>query len=159
MNQTSLATHDRADTEQRPRPHSQSKTPAVLRYPVPDRNGFIFWLDEPQMWRSKSRWLRLGGWCLHTSTKPVIAIRVLVGGREFGTSLGIARPDVIRYFAQPQQNSRCGFSVDVRLPRQRQMLVIEAKIIESEWTRVFATSVRGPLLAEIRERRRQSWRG
>ena len=110
MNQTSLATHDRADTEQRPRPHSQSKTPAVLRYPVPDRNGFIFWLDEPQMWRSKSRWLRLGGWCLHTSTKPVIAIRVLVGGREF-----VSRPGHRRRFLTRDWQSRAPASAQARL--------------------------------------------
>jgi hypothetical protein len=68
----------------------------VLSRPMPDRNGFIFWLDEPEMWRSKSRWLRLRGWCLHTSNMPVIAIRVVVGGREFITPLGLPRPDVIR---------------------------------------------------------------
>jgi GT2 family glycosyltransferase len=107
------------------------------------------------MWRSKSRWLRLRGWCLHTSNKPVIAIRVVVGGREFITPLGIPRPDVIRYFAQPQQNLRCGFFLDVRLPRGRRMLVIEAQMIESQWTRVFAVTARGPLLARLGERQRR----
>jgi len=127
----------------------------VVHHPAPDSNGFIFWLDEPQVWRTKSRGLRLSGWCLHISGKPVTSIRARIGGQQFVTAAEILRPDVANYFGRSQENLPCGFSFDVRMPRGRGLLTIEGKTSGSPWTKVLVTTVRGPFLATGERRRRK----
>ena len=116
----------------------------AVRHPAPDANGFIFWLDEPQSWRTTSRWLRMAGWCLHVSGAPVSPMRARIGDREIFIPLEISRPDVIDYFERSSENNRCGFSVEVRMPLGRQLLTVEAQIPDSRWTMVLATTVQGP---------------
>src|SRR5438477_10441754 len=100
----------------------------AVRHPAPDSNGFIFWLDEPQSWRTTSRWLRLAGWCLHVSGAPVTFIRARIGNKKFITPVEISRPDVIDHFGSSTRNERCGFWLDVRTPRRRRSLTVEAQI-------------------------------
>ena len=130
----------------------------AVRHPEPDSNGFIFWLDEPQAWRTTSRWLRLAGWCLHVSGAAVTSIRARIGKREFAIPLEISRPDVIDYFGRSLGNERCGFSRDVRMPRGRRSLTVDAQIHESPWRTVLTATVQGPLFARGGERRRRQER-
>jgi GT2 family glycosyltransferase len=152
MNQVSLVSPDRIGAGVKPgTPGKQA-----VRHPAPDSNGFIFWLDEPQSWRTTSRWLRLAGWCLHVSGAPVTSIRGRIGSREFIIPLEIPRPDVIDYFGRSPENERCGFSVGVRMPRGRRSLTVEAQIHESRWRTVLEETVQGPLLARRGEWRRRT---
>jgi len=137
---------------------SQASRVGAVHHPAPDSNGFIFWLDEPQLWHSKSRWLRLSGWCLHISEKPVTAIRARIGRRKFVTALEISRPDVANHFGRSQENQHFGFSLDVRMPRGHGLLTLEAQTRGSSWTKVLVTTVRGPFLARFGERRRRKER-
>ncbi|PYK78425.1 MAG: hypothetical protein DME38_10730 [Verrucomicrobia bacterium] len=151
MSQVSLVPPDRIGVGVAPgTPDEQA-----VRHPVPDSNGFIFWLDEPQTWRATSRWLRLAGWCLHVSGAPIASVRARLRKREFIIPLEISRPDVIDYFGRSPENNRCGFSLDVRMPHGRRLLTVEAQIPESPWRVVLATTVQGPLLARPGERRRR----
>src|SRR5947209_3352704 len=68
MNQVSLVPPDRMGAGVEPGTSGEQ----AVRHPAPDSNGFIFWLDEPQSWRTASRWLRLAGWCLHVSGAPAV---------------------------------------------------------------------------------------
>jgi hypothetical protein len=115
-------------------------------------------LDEPQSWRTTSRWLRLAGWCLHVSGAPITFLRARIGHREFIIPLEISRPDVIDYFGRSPENNRCGFSIDVRMPRGRKLLTVEAQIPKSPWKIILATTVQGPLLTRRGERRRRQER-
>ena len=154
MNQVSLVPPDRMGAGIDPgTPNEQAVRPPAL-----DSNGFIFWLDEPQSWRTTSRWLRLAGWCLHVSGAPVASMRAKIGDRKFVVPLEISRPDVIDYFGRSPENSRCGFSIEVRVPRGRQILTVEAQIPESPWRTVLATTVLGSLLARPGEGRRRQER-
>jgi GT2 family glycosyltransferase len=154
MNQVSLVPPDRMGAG------VEAGTPAeqAVRHPAPDSNGFIFWLDEPQSWRTTSRWLRLAGWCLHVSGAPVTFMRARIGDWEFIIPLEISRPDVIDYFGRSPENNRCGFSIDVRMPRWRKLLTVEAQIPKSPWKIILATTVQGPLLTQRGERRRRQER-
>src|SRR5213595_180774 len=76
----------------------------IIRHPAPDSNGFIFCLDEPQFWRTTSRWLRLSGWCLHVSGATVTSIRASIGKWELIIPLEISRADVITYFGRSPEN-------------------------------------------------------
>ncbi len=154
MNQVSLVPPDRIGAGVEPGTSSDE----AARHPVPDSNGFMFWLDEPQSWRITSRWLRLAGWCLHVSGAPVTFMRAKIGDREFVIPLEISRPDVIDYFGRSLQNEHCGFSVELRMPRGRRLLTVEAQIPESPWKVVLAATVQGPLLARPGERRRRQKR-
>jgi len=149
MSQVSLVPPDRIGVGAEPATPGEQ----AVRHPGPDSNGFIFWLDEPQSWRTTSRWLRLAGWCLHVSGAPVTSIRARIGNREFITPLEISRPDVIDHFGSSPGNERCGFSLDVRMPHGRRSLTIEAQIRESSWRTVLVARVRGPFLAQPGERR------
>lgn len=151
MNQTSLRARQSADVSAK----SRANRDEIIHPPAPDSRGFIFWLDEPQNWRTKSRWLRLSGWCLHLSGKPVTSIRVRIGRRQFTAAPEISRPDVADYFGRPQEDLRCGFSLDVRTPRGNGSLTIEAQVSGSPWTKVLVTTVRGPFLATGERRRRK----
>ena len=154
MNQVSLVPPDRMGAGIDPgTPNEQAVRPPAL-----DSNGFIFWLDEPQSWRTTSRWLRLAGWCLHVSGAPVASMRAKIGDRKFVVPLEISRPDVIDYFGRSPENDRCGFSIEVRMPRGRQILTVEAQIPESPWRIILATTVLGPLLARPGEGRRRQER-
>jgi len=154
MNQVSLASPDRMGDGVDPDTPSEQ----AVRHPEPDSNGFIFWLDEPQSWRTTSRWLRLVGWCLHVSGAAVTSIRARVGKREFAIPLEISRPDVIDYFGRSPGNVRCGFFRDVRMPRGRRSLTVEAQIHDSPWRTVLTATVQGPLFARRGERRRRQER-
>jgi len=154
LNQTSLLARQSADVSAEPRANRDE----VTHLPAPDSHGFIFWVDEPQSWRTTSRWLQLSGWCLHVSGKPVTAIRARIGGRKFVTGLEISRPDVANHFGRAEQNLRCGFSVDLRTSRGRGRLTLEAQTSGSRWTKVLVTTVRGPFLARPGERRRRKER-
>lgn len=151
MSQLSSVPPDRTGTEVEPGTAAEQ----AASDPAPDSNGFIFWLDEPQSWRTTSRWLRLAGWCLHVSGAPVTSVRARLRKREFIIPLEISRPDVIDYFGRSPENNRCGFSLDVRMPHGRRLLTVEAQIPESPWRVVLATTVQGPLLARPGERRRR----
>ena len=155
MNQVSLVSPDRKGAGVEPGTPGEQ----AARHPAPDSNGFIFWLDEPQSWRTTSRWLRLAGWCLHVSGAPVASMRAKIGDRKFVVPLEISRPDVIDYFGRSPENNRCGFSIEVRMPRgRRQLLTVEAQIPESPWRIILATTVQGPLLARPGEGRRRQER-
>jgi O-antigen biosynthesis protein len=154
MNQVSLAPPDRMGAGFEPATPGEQ----AVRYPAPDSNGFIFWLDEPQSRRATSRWLRLAGWCLHVSGAPVMSMRAKIGRREFIIPLEISRPDVINYFGRSPENHRCGFSIEIRMPRGRRSLKVEAQIPGSRWKVIFATTVRGPILGRRGERRRRKER-
>ena len=154
MNQISLVEREGADAGV----ESCANTDQITRNPTPDPNGFIFWLDEPQSWRTKSRWLRVAGWCLHISGEPVISIRLKIGGKEFITALEIPRSDVANHFGRSGETQRCGFSLDLPMPRGRDLLTVEARTRESIWKKVLVATVRGPLLALPGERRRRKKR-
>lgn len=151
MSQVSLVPSDCTSLGVKPGPPGEQ----AVRHPAPDSKGFIFWLDEPQSWRTSSRRLRLAGWCLHVSGAPVTSMRAKIGKREFVIPLEISRPDVIDYFGRWPENERCGFALDVRMPRRRRLLTVEAQIHESPWRTVMAATVHGPLLARPGERRRR----
>jgi GT2 family glycosyltransferase len=151
MSQVSLVPPDATTAGLQPDADSQR----AVRHPTPDSKGFIFWLDEPQSWRTTSRWLRLAGWCLHVSGAPVTFMRAKIGDRKFIIPLEISRPDVIDYFGRWPDNHRCGFSIEMRMPRGRRQLTVEAQIPKSRWRVVLATTVHGPLLGQRGERRRR----
>ena len=148
MNQVSLVPPDCMGAGVKPGAPSDQ----AVRQPAPDSNGFIFWLDEPQSWRTTSRWLRIAGWCLHVSRAPVTSMRAKIGDREFAIPLEISRPDVIDYFGRSAESDRCGFSIEVRMPRGRRLLTLEAQIAGSPWRVLLATTVQGPLFGRRGER-------
>jgi GT2 family glycosyltransferase len=62
---------------------------------------------------------------------------------------------VIDYFGRWPENDHCGFSIEMRMPRGRRQLTVEAQIPKSPWRVVLATTVHGPLLGQRGERRRR----
>ena len=114
-----------------------------------------FWLDRPDDWSRKVRYLHISGWCLATSGEPVTAIRARIRRKIFPATYGITRPDIAIAFEQHPGALRSGFSLDVILPRIPATLLLEAGDAHGGWEPFFEQRVRGPFFwpekDEVRE--------
>ena len=115
----------------------------------------IFWLDAPQTWNRKTRWVTLAGWCVWRSGPPLQAIRATIRGQVFETRLFHDRHDVIQHCGVSADQIRCGFSFEVRLPRGEWPLSIEATNGTDGYCTVWQKKVVGPIFLSGLERRQR----
>lgn len=119
-------------------------------------NGnLIFWLDAPQTWNRKTRWVTLAGWCVWRSGPPLQAIRATIGGHVFEARVFHDRHDVIQHCGVSADQVRCGFSLEVRLPRGEWPLSIEASNGIGGYCIVWRKNVVGPIFLSAVERRQR----
>src|SRR5215831_7638586 len=122
-------------------------------------DNLIFWLDAPQTWNRRTRWVTLAGWCVWRSGPPLRAIRATIRGHVFETRLFHDRADVIQHCGVSADQIRCGFSLEVRLARGGWPLCIEASNGTGGYCIVWHKNVVGPIFlsaAERRQRRRST---
>jgi glycosyltransferase involved in cell wall biosynthesis len=128
-------------------PPADPLTPAEIGYFTlnPRTNSrFQFWLDRPDDWSRKVRYLQISGWCLAASGDPITAIRTRFRRKIFHATYGITRPDIAIKFDQHPGALRSGFSLDVILPRLPATLFLEAGDARGHWEPFFEHRVRGP---------------
>ena len=128
-------------------PHAEPLSPAEIGYFTfnPRTNARLkFWLDRPNDWSRKVRYLHISGWCLATSGEPVTAIRARIRRKLFHATYGITRPDIAIAHEQHPGALRSGFSLDVILPRGPATLLLEASDARGRWEPFFEQRVRGP---------------
>ena len=115
---------------------------------------FLLWLDEPVDWKQMARRWRFSGWCIAQNGRPLPAIRASIRGQTFETLLDRDRPDVVEGFHLSKAVERCGFVLDLTVPRGKSRVELQAEGPDGEWRKVFARTVRGPLFTGAAERTR-----
>lgn len=103
---------------------------------------FFFRLDPQPVWNNKARSLRISGWCIAKDGTPLKAIRARVP-EIFETALDRERPEVTKYFSGAQASTRCGFVLDLKVPKRRSRLAFDAADANGNWQQVFFSAIRG----------------
>ena len=118
-----------------------SPPPAELPHP-----GYYLWFDEPDDWGKLPRRFRVSGWCFRRDHKPIDAIRVRIGRREFPGSYGIFRADVAEKHQENSATFKSGFDVTAEAPRGRANLLVEVHHADSGWIEIYSKKIRAPLI-------------
>ncbi|HEV3410191.1 MAG TPA: glycosyltransferase, partial [Chthoniobacterales bacterium] len=119
-------------------------------------NQVLLWLDEPQDWNRKVRYLRLQGWIVPKRDEPFVAIRALLRGQVFEGAFDRDRPDVPKHVGIPDAPVKCGFTVDVRVPFGKGRLELQVARADGKWIKAFARDVHGPLRMSMVEQRQRA---
>ena len=88
---------------------------------------FLLWLDEPVDWKQRARRCRFSGWCIAQNGRPLPAIRASIRGQTFETLLDRDRPDVVEGFRLPKAVERCGFVLDLTVPRGKSRVELQGE--------------------------------
>ena len=118
-------------------------SPPAAELPHP---GYYLWLDEPDDWEKLPRRFRVSGWCFRRDHKPIDAIRVRIGRREFPGSYGVFRADVAETHQENTATFKSGFEVTVEAPRGRANLVVEVHHGDTGWVEIYSKKIRAPLI-------------
>lgn len=98
------------------------------------------------------RWLRLSGWCVAKSGRPLTAIRATLRGRTFEGRFDRERVEVAAYTGVAAAPRWCGFTIDVDVPFGKGRLEVHVAGPHDPWQKLFAADVRGPLFPGTQER-------
>jgi GT2 family glycosyltransferase len=118
-------------------------SPAPADFPHP---AYYLWFDEPNDWRKLPRRFRISGWCFRRDYKPIDAIRVRIGRREFPGSYGVFRADVAETHQENAATFKSGFEVTAEAPRGRADLVVEVHHAETGWVEIYSRKISAPLI-------------
>jgi GT2 family glycosyltransferase len=124
---------------------TNGREPARPPWEIDD--DFFFWLDLPQSWSTKDRWLTLAGWCLPKNGPPLQELRIIAGRRVYAVQHFMERPDVIKAFGAGPEKLLCGFCLPVKIPAGRTHLQIEASNQAGSFRLMLAKEIRGPIFS------------
>jgi GT2 family glycosyltransferase len=93
--------------------------------PAPS-SDLAFALDLPKRWETNRDVLLIKGWCFSRSGKKIAGIRAKVGRKARLARYGLERPDVAGSFRDYPEARQCGFTVEVKVPRGRSVVQLEA---------------------------------
>ncbi|MDQ6809082.1 MAG: glycosyltransferase family 2 protein [Verrucomicrobiota bacterium] len=109
---------------------------------------YSFALDEPVEWSAHVRHLRLSGWCVANNRAGAPSIRAKIRDTIFPGRFDRERPDVLAYLGTRDAPLCCGFTIDVRVPRGRSRLQLQASLDGESWRTLLTREVEGPLISE-----------
>lgn len=118
-------------------------SPASADLPHP---AYYLWFDEPNDWKKLPRRFRISGWCFRRDYKPIDAIRVRIGEREFPGSYGVFRADVAESHQENEATFKSGFEITAEAPRGRANLVLEVHHPDTGWVEIYSRRIRAPLI-------------
>ena len=102
--------------------------------PLPAKPAFRWHLDQPSVDQVREGLVRFIGWCVDHANQPVSRIRIRAGAEIVESEAVIPRPDVLMLLGLSPVALRCGFDVQIRLPRDHVEIAVEALIHgEKEW--------------------------
>ena len=116
---------------------------------------FHICFDEPADWSKRVRWLRLTGWCVAPGGEPLTAIRAQIARDAFPGSFDRDRPDVPEHLGMPTAPTRCGFTVEVKVPPGKNNLEIQVAGVDGRWRKAFTCTIHGPWFVTAARRKRE----
>lgn len=112
-------------------------------------HDFFFWVDEPQSWELTAPSVRVSGWCVAKSGRPLVAVRARIGDYKVERRLDQHRPDVATYIGVPDAPRWCGFTLEINVPPGIHSLQFQGSADGRKWRHVFSADVRGASAASI----------
>src|SRR5204862_100302 len=98
---------------------------------------------HPTDWRKPASTLHIVGWCVDRSGGWIHGIRGHIGTEIFDGNYGMVRSDVAAIFPNFAPALNSGFSLAVRLPAGKSVLILEVKNAAGGWRPFFRQEVCG----------------
>jgi len=103
-----------------------------VRGATPDAD-IAFALDLPKRWETNRDVLLIKGWCFSRSGRKIAGVRARIGRKTRIARYGLERPDVAGSFRDYPEAQQCGFTVEVKVPRGRSIVQLEAIEQGADW--------------------------
>jgi GT2 family glycosyltransferase len=113
----------------------------------PDANDIAadlaFALDLPKEWKTSREILLIKGWCFSRSGKAIAGVRAKIGRKGRLGHYGLERPDVVRTNRDWPAARRCGFTIEIPVPRGSSTVRLELIEQGSHWQPFFEHELQG----------------
>ena len=114
-------------------------------------SDLAFALDLPKRWETNRDVLLIKGWCLSRSGRKIAGIRAKIGRKARLARYGLERPDVVGSFQDYPEAQQCGFTVEVKVPRGRSIVQLEAIEQGGDWQPFLEQELQGEPNADGRD--------
>lgn len=102
-----------------------------------------FGIDSPVDWRTNRDVLLIRGWCCSRSGRVLAGVRAKIGRKSRFANYGLRRPDVASALSHLPAAARCGFTLDVPVPKGASTLHLEAIEQGGDWEPFFEQQLHG----------------
>lgn len=100
-------------------------------------------IDSPTDWKTSRDVLLIRGWCCARSGRLLAGIRAKIGRKSRFANYGLRRPDVASALSHLPAAARCGFTVEVPVPKGASTLRLEAIEHGGNWETFFEQELQG----------------
>ncbi|MGI8482288.1 MAG: glycosyltransferase [Chthoniobacterales bacterium] len=107
------------------------------------REDLDFGIDSPTDWTTKRDALLIRGWCCSRSGRVLAGIRAKIGRKSRFANYGLRRHDLSSAISHTPAAARCGFTVDVPVPKGASTLRLEAIEQGGNWEPFFEQELHG----------------
>lgn len=114
-------------------------------------SDLAFALDLPKRWETNRDVLLIKGWCFSQSGRKIAGIRAKIGRKARLARYGLERPDVAGSFQDHPEAQQCGFTVEVKVPRGRSIVQLEAIEQGGDWQLFLEQELQGEPNADGRD--------
>ncbi len=104
---------------------------------------FDFWFHHPTDWSKPASTLYIVGWCVDRTGAWIHGIRGRIGTEIFAGNYGMVRKDVASIYPNFASARDSGFSLAVRPPAGKSVLVLEVKNAAGGWRPFFRHEIYG----------------
>jgi GT2 family glycosyltransferase len=110
-------------------------------------SDLAFGIDTPAEWTTGRDILLIRGWCHSLGGRELAGVRVKIGRKSRFARYGLARRDVLQENPHLPAAARSGFTVEIRVPRGKSMIQLEAIEQGGTWQRFFEHELIGEGIA------------
>jgi len=121
-----------------------------VRGATPDAD-LAFAVDLPKRWETNREVLLIKGWCFSRSGRKIAGVRSRIGRKARLARYGLERPDVAGSFRDYPEAQQCGFTVEVKVPRGRSIVQLEAIEQGADWQLFLEQELQGDPNGEGRD--------
>jgi GT2 family glycosyltransferase len=110
-------------------------------------DDLAFGIDAPTEWTTARDILLIRGWCCSRTGRELAGIRVKIGRKSRFARYGLSRGDALKENAHLPAAAHSGFSVEIRVPRGKSRVQLEAIEQGGTWQRFFEHELIGEGIA------------
>lgn len=102
-----------------------------------ETDDLAFGIDAPLEWTTTRDILLIRGWCCSRSGRELAGVRVKIGRKSRFARYGLPRPDALKENVHLPAAAHSGFTVEIRVPRGKSVVQLEAIEQGGTWERFF----------------------